>query len=73
MRVFSPRLTLREYTTADFSALRSIHADPVVQGMRGNATLTEQEAHDEITYVMAAQHDQPRQRYQFMICCCTIW
>ncbi len=67
MRLRSSRLTLREYDETDFTALRAIHADPIVQQMRGNAVLTEQETRDEITYVLAAQDEQPRQRYQFII------
>jgi [ribosomal protein S5]-alanine N-acetyltransferase len=67
MRLVTERLVLREYTEADFDALRMIHGDTEVQALRGGAPLTEQETRDEIWYVLAAQQEEPRRRYQFMI------
>jgi RimJ/RimL family protein N-acetyltransferase len=61
------RLILREYADDDFSALRAIHGDVAVQGMRGGTVLTEDETRDEIEWVIAAQHEQPRVRYQFIV------
>lgn len=61
------RLTLREYTINDFVALRAIHANPEVQAMRGGHPLSEQETQDEITYVIAAQHTEPRTRFQWIV------
>jgi RimJ/RimL family protein N-acetyltransferase len=61
------RLLLREYTANDFVALRAIHANPEVQAMRGVHPLSEQETQDEITYVIAAQHAEPRTRYQWIV------
>ena len=61
------RLILREYALTDFGALRVIHNDPEVQALRGGYVLLEQETRDEITYVIAAQQEQPRIRFQWII------
>src|SRR5688572_6450883 len=61
------RLILREYMPSDFDALRLIHGDAEVQQMRGGSILTEQETHDEIDAVLAAQRERPRLRYQWML------
>jgi [ribosomal protein S5]-alanine N-acetyltransferase len=61
------RLILREYMPSDFDVLRTIHGDADVQQMRGGRVLTEQETHDEIRDVLAAQRERPRLRYQWML------
>lgn len=67
MIITTARLVLREYSWDDFAGLRAIHGDPEVQAMRGGKVLTEQETHDEIAYVIAAQAESPRIRYQFAV------
>lgn len=61
------RLIFREYTVNDFVALRAIHANAEVQAMRGGHPLSEQETQDEISHVIAAQHAEPRTRYQWIV------
>ncbi len=67
MVLHTHRLILREYQHGDYAALRHIHGNKEVQALRGQDVLTEQETRDEIHYVLAAQQEHPRLRYQWII------